>query len=618
LGKRSREIRERRARQNGIAAAPANMGVLQRARALHTQGRIGEAEALYQEILQGNPADPEATHLLGVIALQRGQPESAVTLISRAVELDPRNAQAHANLGSALLTLKRWEAALAQYDLAQQLNPQFAGVHHNRGTALQMLGRHEEAAHSFEQLLAAMPDADFVLGNLAHSRSYAGDWSNFDEYTRRLLTGVRAGRRAARPFAFLSVSGAGADQLQCARTYAAYVIRPGTAPLWKGERYEHDRIRVAYVSADFRDHIVSHLTAPIYELHDKRQFETVGVSIAPSDNSEITARSKGALDRFVDAATLSDAATAGLLREMEIDIAVDLTGYTLGGRPGIFAYRPAPVQVNYLGYPGTMGAACIDYILADEFVIPPAHQACYTEKVVYLPDTFQVNDERRSSATIAHMPARAEAGVPDGAVVLCCFNNCYKINPTLFDVWMRVLQAAPAAVLWLLAAEPAVEVRLRGEAVKRGIGAERLIFARRVPYGEHLARLSLADLYLDTLPFNGGASAGDALWAGVPVLTAPGEAFAARMAGSLLRAVDLPELLTNSLEEYERRAVELTSDPDRLARYKVQLLERRSVAPLFDSKRFCRHLEAAYRTMWERTRRVEPPASFAVTPADVR
>jgi protein O-GlcNAc transferase len=593
---------------------PGGAGTLQRARTLHGAGRLAEAEALYQDLLRQKPDHPEVTHLLGVLALQCGQPTAAVTLISRALELDSGNAQAHANLGSALVTLQRWEEALAHYDQAQKLNPQFVGVHHNRGTALQMLGRHDEAAQSFERLLGAMPDADFVLGNLAHSRAYSCDWRDLEEHTRRLLAGVRAGRRAARAFAFLAVSAVAADQLQCARSYASYVTPRDVASLWKGERYSHERIRIAYVSADFRDHIVSHLMAPIYEFHDATQFQTIGVSIAGSDDSAVIARSKRALGEFVDVTHLPDAEAARKLRELEIDIAVDLSGYTLGARPGIFAHRPAPVQVNYLGYPGTMGVPYMDYILADDFVIPAAQRPFYAEKIAYLPETFQANDERRVHGADTAPPTRAATGLGEASTVLCCFNNSYKINPAMFTVWMRILQATPEAILWLLAAEPAIETRLREEAAKSGVSAERLIFAPRVPYAEHLARLTLADLYLDTLPFNGGASASDALWAALPVVTTVGEAFASRMAGSLLSTLGLSELATNSLEDYERVATELAMDSQRRATYRQRLLVGRGTAPLFDGRRFCRHLELAYGAMWERSQRGEPPATFTVEP----
>lgn len=611
MGKRSRQQRDARSQRENARRQADAAAKLQQARAFHARGQLAEAQRLYEDLLREHPDHPEATHLLGVVALQGGRIEAAVRLISQAVTLDPNNAQAHANLGSALMSVTRAEEALAQYDRALQLNPQFAGVHHNRGTALQLLGRHAEAARSFEQLLRSMPNADFAPGNLFHSRGHGCDWNELDALRERVVQAVRAGRRSARPFAFLSISPSAAEQLQCARTYAAYEGGPTTAPLWNGECYEHDRIRIAYVSADFRDHIVAHLMAPIYERHDARQFETLGVALAGSDDSPIVARCKRALRQFIDVSGLSDADAAHKLRELEIDIAIDLTGYTQGSRSGIFARRPAPVQVNYLGFPGTMGAPYMDYLLADDFVIPPGMRVHYAEQIAYLPGTFQANDERRTLVGAQSPPTRGEVGLPETEIVYCCFNSSYKINPAVFDMWMRVLKSGSGGVLWLLGDE-AAQTHLRQEAVSRGVDARRLIFAPRVPYGAHLARLSLADLFLDTLPFNAGASASDALWAGVPVLTCAGEPLAGRMAGSLLRAVGLPELITYSLDEYERQALALAANPGLLAQYKARLIARRDDAPLFDGASFCRRLEAAYRQMWERVQRGEPPASFAI------
>jgi predicted O-linked N-acetylglucosamine transferase (SPINDLY family) len=299
------------------------------------------------------------------------------------------------------------------------------------------------------------------------------------------------------------------------------------------------------------------------------------------------------------------------MHELQIDIAVDLMGHTQGKRSAILARRAAPVQVNYLGYPGTMGAGYIDYIVADEFVIPPQLRQHYAEQVVYLPQCFQANDDRR---LIGAVPTRAQAGLPEETVVLCCFNSSYKINPAIFDVWCRLLAGAPDSVLWLLAESDQAAGNLRREAAARGVDPGRLIMAPRLSYPQHLGRLALADLFLDTLPFNAGASASDALWGGVPLLTCAGEAFAARMAGSLLQAVGLPELITHSLPEYERRGLALAREPCALRLLKGRLAANRHSYPLFDTRRFCRHLEAVYHTMWERAEREQAPASFALSP----
>ena len=609
MGKRSRRGREALT-QRASVIAPAGPSPLQRGRQLQASGQFAAAEAVYRGLLAENPEHAEGHHLLGVLSLQMGRAQAAVELISRSLTLRPGNAQAHANLGSALVGLKRPEEALEHYDRALQIDPAFVAVQHNRANTLLLIGRHDEAAAAFALLLEAMPEVDFGTGNLFHARRRGCDWRQFENLRQDIVTRVRAGRRVDRPFSFLSVSSSDAEQLECARTFTA-ATAPSAPSLWRGERYRHQRIRVAYVSADFRDHIVSHLMAEIYARHDRSRFEIVGAALAGSDASAVMNRTRASLDHFVDFAGMSDAEAAQRLRDMEIDIAVDLTGHTQGGRPRILARRPAPVQVSYLGFPGTLGADYMDYILADEFVIPPDRQGFYAEKVVYLPDTFQANDHR-SHLTERHAPGRQAAGLPDSALVFCCFNNTYKLNPAVFDVWMRIMNSVPDSVLWLVAADSAMQARVRQEAACRGVIPERLIFAPRVPYEEHLARLPSADLFLDTLPFNAGATAGDALWASVPVLTCSGDAFASRMAGSLLRSFGMPELATSTLEQYERTALDLCFDRERLAGYKLRLAAQRDTAPLFDSSRFCRNLEAAYERMWERAERGEPPISFAV------
>jgi protein O-GlcNAc transferase len=420
---------------------------------------------------------------------------------------------------------------------------------------------------------------------------------------------VRAGRRAASPFSFLGVSDNAADQLACARTRAG-ALRAPSAPLWSGERYEHDRIRVAYLSPDFREHAVSYLTAGLFEQHDRKRFEVVALSFGPDDGSPTRRRLAAAFDRFIDARGIDDREAAAMLRRLEIDIAVDLAGPMRDSRPGILALRPAPVQVNYLGYPGTTGEDCIDYIIADDFVIPEQSKVFYSEKVVWLPDTYQANDSKRPDPGPA--PSRDDAGLPGDAFVFCCFCNSYKITPSTFDAWMRLLRRVDGSVLWLLQRNAATDANLRREARERGVAPERLIFAPHVAYAQYLARYAAADLFLDTFPFNAGTTASDALWAGLPVLTLPGESFASRMAGSLLRAAGVPELIAESDAAYEELAARLATDAQPLADIRRRLGRAPRASALFDTARFCRNLEAAYVAMWERRRRGEAPESFAV------
>jgi protein O-GlcNAc transferase len=581
----------------GVAA------LLQQAGAAHAKGLLAEAEQLCRSVVQRQPANFDAHHMLGIIALQAGRPDEGVAHIRRATTLSPRNAQAQTNLANALVYVQRTEEALRHYARALELDPRSAVILTNQGSALQLLDRHAEAADSFARLLQLSPQFDFALGSRFRSLRHSCDWREFEPLRAEVIAAVQAGRRADRPFAFLSVSDSTARQHDCARIYAEYLCPTALPALWRGERYSHDRLRVAYLSADFRDHVVSYMMAPVLEHHDAHRFEVIGVSLRGDDDSPIARRIKSSFGRFIDLAPLTDSQAAELLRTLEIDIGVDLTGFTQGCRPGIFARRPAPVHVSLLGFPATMGVPYMDYIVADDFTIPPQLEAGYSERIARLPGCFQPNDERHSVRAVTQ-PTRAQVGLPASGLVLCSFNNSYKLNPRGFAIWMRVMERTPGSVLWLVADNTGVREHLRSEAAARGIAPGRLVFAPRLPYAEHL----------DSLPFNAGATAGDALWAGVPLLSCAGEAFAARMAGSLLRALGLPELVAFSDTEYEQRAIELAGNPHRLGELRARLAAALGDASLRDSDRYCRQLEAAYLTMSERAGRGEPPAGFSVAP----
>jgi predicted O-linked N-acetylglucosamine transferase (SPINDLY family) len=422
---------------------------------------------------------------------------------------------------------------------------------------------------------------------------------------------VRRGAQVIEPFPFVAVSEDPREQRICAERFHEDRVK-AREPLWRGERYAHGKIRVAYVSADFREHAVAYCIGELVELHDRSKFEVVGVSLGPDDGSAMRARLARAFDRFVDARVLSDLDAARLLRESEVDIAVDLMGYTRESRPGIFAHRPAPAQVGYLGYPGTVGADFLDYVLADRVVLPEADDQFFSEKVVRLPGSYQANDRKREVA--GRVPARGELGLPESGFVFCCFNNSYKVVPRMFDVWMRLLDRVPGSVLWMLADNESAARNLREEARARGVAPERIVFASRVPAPEYRARCQLADLCLDTLPYNGHGTTGDMLWSGVPVLTCEGTAFAGRVAASLLHAMGLPGLVAADLEQYEVKALELARDARLLGDLRAKLERNRRSAPLFDTDRFRRHVESAYATMWDTAQRGEPARAFDVEP----
>jgi protein O-GlcNAc transferase len=582
-----------------------------RGNALLELNRPGEALASYERALAIRPDYAEALYNLGSALLELARPEQALTSLDRALTLKPDHAEAHNNRGNALLQLGRAEEALASYDRALVIQPDYAEVLNNRGDALQALGQREELIENYRALLRVRPDHDYAIGYLLRAQLQCCVWGDYDDETGRISQAVRAGKRADAPYDFLVISESADDQLLCARTFAADKHPVGAQPVWQGERYRHSRTRVAYLSGDLRNHAVAYLIAGLFEAHDRTRFEITALSFSPGGTDEMGKRLVPAFDRFVNIGQKSDREVALILRELEIDIAVDLQGYTKGCRPGIFAQRAAPVQVNYLGYPGTMGAPYMDYIIGDRMVIPPEQHSCYSEKVVYLPDCYQANDSRRGMAP--HIPTRAQAGLPAEGFVFCCFNNNHKINPRVFGIWMRLLQEVEESVIWLLEDNPVAARNLRREAERRGVAPQRVVFAPRVKMEEHLARQRLADLFLDTLPYNAHVTASDALWVGLPVLTCLGHTFAGRVAASLLTAVGLPELITRSWGEYEALALKLAADGNRLADIRATLARNRTTQPLFDTDRYRRHIEAAYATMWERAQRGEPAVSFSVS-----
>lgn len=621
------------------AEALVNRGV-----ALTHLKRYPDAFASFDHVLRLQPRLPVALNGRGNLLREMKQPGEALAHYELALAQAPDDVVTLRNCGNALADLHRFGEAILSYDRAAMVDPKNPDIHNDRANALQGLYRFDQAMieyrHALDidpnyppalfnsaltllrqrelgpaldhlrRLLTREPDYPYGVGFQLQTQLQCCDWVAAADTSRRVVDGVIAGRPAIYPFALLPASGSPVVQLRCARSFVADQCPPVPNAV-RGGPFGHERIRVAYVSRDFRDHAVSFLMAGIFETHDRRHFENIAVSFAPALDTGYGRRVRAAFDRFLDVSTFSDAAVAELMRKLQIDIAVDLMGYTEGTRPVIFAHRAAPVQVNYLGFPATMGADYIDYIIADEFVIPPSQRPHYAEQVVYLPECFQANDAKRE---IGERPSRVAAGLPESGFVWCCFNANGKITAALFDVWMRLLRATPGSVLWLVADVELTERNLRQHAQARGVDPERLVFARTVPYAEHLARLQLADLFLDTLPFTAGTSASDALWAGVPVLTCTGEAFATRMAGSLSRAAGLPELVTDNFEAYEKLALLLAQEPQRLAGVRDRLAENRGTCPLFDTQRFCRHLEAAYKTMWERSERGELPASFAVPP----
>lgn len=577
-------------------------------------GDFHRAEEALRRETRAYPDSANAHNALGVALVNQSRHDEALAAFLAAVELDPRHAEAHNNAANALSALDRGAEAIRHFERAVEANPDLADAHYNLGLSYQALQRHEEAIPGLTRALAAAPRMHYALSGLVWSEISICRWQDAVPHVAALRAQVREGRIASAPFTLVGVSPSPAEQRQCAELYVRDKVPDALEPLWRGARYRRPRVRLAYLSGDFHEHATAKLAARLFELHDRAHFELIGISYGPDDGSPTRRRLAAAFDRFVDVRRQGDFEVARLLSDSEVGIAVDLKGHTPSARPRILAYRPAPLQVSYLGFPGTMGAPFIDYLLADRIVIPAGEEHFYTEQVVHLPDSYQVNDATRAIAQ--RTPPRAEVQLPDNAFVFCCFNSNYKITPEVFEVWMRLLGKVPDSVLWLLEDNAGARRNLHASAGARGINPARLVFAPRVDHAEHLARQRLADLFVDTLPCNAHTTASDALWAGLPVLTCTGSTFAGRVATSLLAAVGLPELATRTLAEYEALAVKLSVDRGLLAAYRARLAGNRHTHPLFDTDRFRRRLESAYLRMWQTHLRGEPPRSFTVDAAD--
>lgn len=566
--------------------------------ALYDLGRLEEAEACHRRGLQLNRQSANAHNNLGITLKGLGRLGEAEACFRQAIQIKPDFTEAHNNLGIVLAEAKRYKEAATCFKKVLMSMPDHADTYQNLAGALFEASLHEEAAACFKKLLSIKPDYIFAVGSYLDSKMHCCDWEGIENDFHELLAGVEAGKEVSSPFFLLAIPSTPAQQKRCAEIYVRKLY-PEAAPDTKtSHRHSHNKIRLAYVSADFREHPVGELIAGVFEQHDKSRFETIAISLCLDDQSQLRKRIVKAFDKFVDASQMKTAQIAELMRDLEIDIAVDLNGHTSGSRTGIFALRPAPVQVNYLGYTGTMGAGYMDYIMADRLVIPESSRVFYNEKVVYLPNSFQANDSNKHISK--HKITRSKVGLPETGFVFCCFNSCHKITPTVFDIWMQLLKQVEGSVLWLLESNAQTERNLRNEASSRGISPERIVFAKRMALPDHLARHRLADLFLDTFFYNAATTASDALRVGLPLLTCLGDTFAGRVAASLLNSIGLSELITRSHGEYKTLALELATNPGKLALIRQKLEKNRITHSLFNTALITGHIEDAYTQMWQR------------------
>jgi predicted O-linked N-acetylglucosamine transferase (SPINDLY family) len=586
--------------------AYSNLGLV-----LGLQNKLDEAVQNYQTAITLQPNYAEAYNNLAAVYGKQGKFALAVANYRQAVLLKPDYAMAYNNLAVSLKNQGNLNEAAENFHKALTIIQTDPSIYYNYANVLNAQKNFSEASENYRKALALKADYIEAQSALLYLQQHNHDWQDYAANLKKVLQAVQEQKFGSTPLSFLRLSDSPALQLQCAKVYAATEHPPALTPLWTGQRYSHDKIRVAYLSADLGDHPVSILMIGAFEAHDKERFEFIALSLRKPADSPLGQRVKQAFEQFIDVSDKSDNEIAALIQELEIDILVDLMGFTRHCRSRVFAQRPAPVQVNYLGFPGTMGASYIDYIIADKLIIPPEKQPFYTEKVVYLPDTYMPNDATRVIA--GYTPTRTEAGLPESGFVFCSFNDHYKITPEIFAVWIRLLKQVENSVLWLRTGNAVMKSNLQNAVMAHGIAPERLVFAQKVDkMEEHLARNKVADLFLDTLPYNAHATACDALWAGLPVLTCRGESFASRVAGSLLQAVGLPELITDNLKDYEAMALKLATNPELLAEIRVKLANNRLTYPLFDTKRFTRNLEKAYFMMWEKFQRGELPDSLSV------
>jgi protein O-GlcNAc transferase len=602
------------------AEAYANLGF-----SLHQMGRVNDALASYQKALKINPNYGEVYNDLGTLYRELSRPEQALACFKKSAELKPQNPEVYNNIGIVYKERGRYQEAIASYQKALQLDPDFTESHYNLGNAFGKCGNPEDAIAAYRKAIQLRPDHAFAFNMLVRQLQQLCAWTELEMPVTELVAlnqkNLTKGLRAAEmPFLTFSLTDDTAYNYEVAKSWSDEVsariqdsdVFFGKSDLFAAGRRDREksRITIGYLSADFQNHATVHLMGSLFGYHDHRKFKINAYSYGKNDHSHYRSKIEQDCDQFADIFDLSDFEAAHKINSDGVDILVDLKGHTDASRLGISAYRPAPVQVTWLGFPGTTGAEFLDYIITDKITSPSEHASYFTEHFAYMPHTYQVNDCHQKIAPDEF--SRQEFGLPQDGFVFCSFNEPYKIEPVLFNVWIRVLQQVPSSVLWLIRKGRHVEERLKKEAEGRGVARQRLVFADKLPKDKHLARYKLADLCLDTRLVNGHTTTSDALWAGVPVVTLLGNHFASRVSASLLTAVGLPELVTKTLSDYERLAVHLAVNGDYLEKIKNKLAENRKHAPLFDTVKFTENLEKAYKKMWQIYESGEKPRQIEV------
>ena len=559
------------------------------------KGKNDHALADYQKALSLDPSYADPYNNIGIIKGKQGDQKVALEFFMKALKLNPNNFETYNNIGTVKLEKLELEEALKIFEKSIALYPHFVMPHFNKGIIYEKLHKRDEAIISYNEALVIRPEFDFARAQKLYQQAHIGDWEGIEQ-DKPLIPQLGI-LKEIMPLTLLSLDDAPERHKKRAEILVKNRFLHKPLPSTSKMKEKHKPIRIGYFSSDFKEHPVAYLLARVFEKHDRSQFKVHGYSIKATKKDSMHKRLVAAFDEFKDLSDVSDKEAALTVREDGIDIAIDLNGYTANSRIGIFAYRAAPIQINYLGYPGTIGADFIDYIIADQTLIPEDSIKYYSEKPIYLPHTYMPTDNTREIST--KPITRTEMGLPEDSFVFCCFNNNYKITSEEFDIWMRILGQLPNSVLWLRKSNEWSEANFIKEARKRNIDPSRLIFAGKLDMKEHLARHRLADLFLDTFNFNAHTTASEALWAGLPVVTKMGKGFAARVAGSLLKAIDCPELITETKEDYEALIVELSTNPKKLSEIREKVTSNRLSKPLFNTDLYTKNLEDSFKQVYQ-------------------
>jgi len=569
-----------------------NLGVT-----LKDQGKLDEAIEAYKKALSIKPDYADAYNNMGNILVDLRNLDDAIEAFNKAITIKPDYAEAFNNMGNALKYQNRLDEAIKAYEKALSLKPDYVEAYYNMGNALVEQAKLNESIEAFEKVLSLNPDYEVARAHKLHQQAHICDWNSINK-DRKLIPKLGTSKKSVNPFSMLSLEDAPERHYLRSKIYAKDTFPQNPIPLPNNSLKKTKRIRIGYFSSDFKKHPVAYLIAKVIELHKRDKFEIFAYSLMGNQEDELQKRLENSFDVFKDVSELSDREVAILCRQDNIDIAIDLNGYTQNSRSSIFAYRAAPIQINYLGFAGTMGAKFIDYIIADQYLILPDNRKYFTEKQLYLPNTFMPTDNSRKFSN--RFISRQEMSLPDEAFVFCCFNNNYKITDVEFDIWMRLLMKVKGSVLWLRRSNEQSDKNIMTAAQKRNIDSSRLVFADKLPMDEHLSRHKLADLFIDTFTFNAHTTTTEALWAGLPVVTKQGQGFAARVAGSLLNSIGLSELITSSESEYESLILELAMNPSKLRKVKEKLNKNRLSHPLFNTELYTKHLENGYLTAYQK------------------